>query len=86
MFSNAAVVGMGLILFYYLTIIIIFNNSSVGMGLSAGMPAGGALAGQAAYAAVPGLPSGRPGRGDQKEENLRLFLLLDFLFSLMGRV
>ena len=33
---NAAGVGMGLILFYYWTIIIISNNSIVGMGLSAG--------------------------------------------------
>ena len=42
--------------------------------------------GRPAARGAPGLPSGRPGRGDQKEENLRLFLLLDFLFSLMGRV
>ena len=52
-FSNAAVVGMGLILFYYWTIIIFSNNSIVGMGLTAGMPAGGALAGQARCSALP---------------------------------
>ena len=44
---------MGLILFYYWTIIIVFNNSIVGMGLSAGMPAGGVLAGQAPFSGLP---------------------------------
>ena len=60
MFSNATVVGMGLILFYYWTIIIFSNNSIVGMGLSAGMPAGGALAGQARCARGGRVPVEEP--------------------------
>ena len=40
---------------------IIFNNSIVGMGLSAGMPAGGALAGQARCARSARSPVGETG-------------------------
>ena len=59
-FSNASNVGMGLILFYYWTIIVFYNNSIVGMGLSAGMPAGGALAGQARCARGGRVPVEEP--------------------------
>ena len=42
--------------------------------------------GRPAARGAAGFLSRNPAQGDQKEENLRLFLLLDFLFSLMGRV
>ncbi len=51
--SNAPFVGMGVILFYHSTITIFSNASNVGMGLYAGMPAGGVLAGRAPFSGLP---------------------------------
>ena len=57
------------------------------MGLSAGMPAGGVLAGRAPYAGGAPLPTREEGeKGAKRRKTSSVFLLLDFLFSLMGRV
>ena len=70
-----------------MTIIIFSNASIVGMGLSAGMPAGGVLAGRAPYAGGAPLPAREEGeKGAKRRKTSSVFLLLDFLFSLMGRV